>query len=506
MGDKMSIKVITAEEAVSHIKNGDRIGFSGFTPAGAAKAIPMAIAEKAKKLHEAGKEFKVGVITGASTGDSLDGALARAEAILFRTPYQSNKDLRNLINSGKTQFFDAHLSLLAQNIRYGFLGKIDFAIIEACDVTSEGEITLTSSVGISPTVCRMADKILIELNSNHPASLKGMHDIYEPLDPPYRKEIPIYSASDRIGTTTIKVDPSKIIGIVETNLPDEVGAFAESDPVTDKIGEHVAEFLASEIKAGRIPKEFLPIQSGVGNVANAVLGAMGSHPDIPVFQMYTEVMQDSVVELLKKEAVSFVSSCSLTVSPGMLKEIYSNLDYFHKRIVLRSQEISNNPEVARRLGIISINTALEADLFGNVNSTNVLGSKMMNGIGGSGDFTRNAYISIFTTPSVAKGGKISSIVPFVSHVDHSEHSVQVIITEQGVADLRFKSPKEKAETIINNCVNPEFRGIMNDYLKISQDGSHTPQTLCAAFGMHKEFLESGDMRKVNWNKCLTGCF
>lgn len=500
----MSIKIITAEEAASHIKNGDKVGFSGFTPAGAVKLIPSAIAEKAKKLHEAGQEFKIGVITGASTGDSLDGVLARAEAVLFRTPYQSNKDLRNLINAGKADFFDAHLSVLAQNIRYGFFGKIDCAIIEACDVTPEGEITITSSVGITPTICNLADKIIIELNANHPAALKGMHDIYEPADPPYRREIPIYTPTDRIGSPVIKVDPKKIIGIVETNLPDEVGAFAESNEETQKIGENVAEFLASEIKAGRIPKQFLPIQSGVGNVANAVLGAMGAHPEIPVFQMYTEVMQDSVLELIKKEMISFVSSCSLTLSPLALKEIYSDLAHYHKKIVLRSQEISNNPEIARRLGIISINTAIEADLFGNVNSTNVLGSKMMNGIGGSGDFTRNAYISIFTTPSIAKGGKISSIVPMVSHVDHSEHSVQVIITEVGVADLRCKSPKAKAETIINNCVHPDYRELMRDYIKIS-NATHTPQTLCAAFGLHREFMESGDMSKVDFQKCLTKC-
>ncbi|MFA8342259.1 MAG: acetyl-CoA hydrolase/transferase family protein [Rhodothermaceae bacterium] len=493
----MALNFISAEEAAGHIKNGMTIGFSGFTPAGAAKAIPTAIGEFAVKEHEDGREFKVGVITGASTGDSLDGALARAEAILFRTPYQSNPDLRKLINSGKTHFFDAHLSLVAQNIRYGFFGKIDFAIVEACDITEQGEIVLTSSVGISPTVLRKADKILIELNKKHPAALKGMHDIYEPADPPHRREIPIFSPSDRAGSEIVKIDPSKIVGIVETDLPDEVGGFSDSNEVTMKIGQNVAEFLANEIKAGRIPKDFLPIQSGVGNVANAVLGAMGAHPDIPKFQMYTEVMQDSVVELMKNDSISFVSSCSMTLSPDALADVYSNLDYFHPRIVLRPQEISNHPEIARRLGIISINTALETDLFGNVNSTNVLGKKMMNGIGGSGDFTRNAYISMFTCPSVAKGGAISAIVPMVSHVDHSEHSVQVLVTEQGVADLRGKSPAQKAQEIINNCVHPDYRDQLRNYLEIEKS-NHTPQVLSAAFEMHKKFIEDGTMKIESW--------
>lgn len=493
----MALKFMTADEAASMITNGDVLGCSGFTPAGAVKAIPTAIAERAEAEHKIGNPFKVGLITGASTGDSLDGTLARAEAISFRTPYQSNKDLRNLINAGKAEFFDSHLSSVAQNIRYGFLGKIDFAVIEAADVTDKGEIVLTSSVGITPSICNKADKILIELNKLHPKALKGMHDIYEPADPPHRREIPIYKPSDRAGSEVIKVDPAKIAGIVETDAPDEVGAFAPSNELTLKIGQNVAEFLAHEIKAGRMPKEFLPIQSGVGNIANAVLSALGEHTEIPKFEMYTEVIQDSVIDMMRNGDVTFASGCSLTVSQPVLKEIYDDLDFFHDKIVLRPQEISNHPEIARRIGIISINTALEADLFGNVNSTNVLGSKMMNGIGGSGDFTRNAYVSIFTCPSVAKGGAISAFVPMVSHVDHSEHSVQILITEQGVADLRAKSPRKKMEAIIENCVHPDYKEQLWDYIKLAGTG-HTPQTLCAAFGMHQHFQKTGSMKGINW--------
>ncbi len=495
----MAFKFMTAEEAASYINDGDVVGFSGFTPAGAAKAIPKALAARAVEKHNDGQPFKIGVITGASTGDSLDGALARAEAVSFRTPYQSNNDMRKLINAGKAEFFDMHLSQVASNIRYGFFGKINCAVIEACDVSENGEIVLTSSVGNSPTFCTVADKIFIELNKQHPKALRGMHDIYEPSDPPHRRAISVFSPNDRCGTETVRVNPAKIVGIVETDLPDEVGGFTPSDDITNKIGENVANFLAAELKADRIPHSFLPIQSGVGNIANAVLAALGANPHIPAFKMYTEVIQDAVIDLMKKNRVKFASSCSLTVSPGVLKDIYENMDFFHPRLLLRPQEISNSPEVAKRLGIISINTALEADIFGNVNSTQVLGSKMMNGIGGSGDFTRNAYISIFTCPSVAKDGKISTIVPMASHIDHSEHSVQVIITEYGVADLRKKSPSQRSEAIINNCVHPAYRPILRDYYNLGST-AHTPQSLKAAFGMHTEFMKSGDMRLVNWSQ------
>jgi acyl-CoA hydrolase len=122
---------------------------------------------------------------------------------------------------------------------------------------------------------------------------------------------------------------------------------------------------------------------------------------------------------------------------------------------------------------------------------------MMNGIGGSGDFTRNAYLSIFICPSSAKGGKISTVVPLVSHVDHNEHSVQVIVTEHGIADLRRRSPHERAELIIEHCAHPEFRSELHGYLRLVRRG-HTPHTLRAAFAFHCRFLDTGDMHGVDW--------
>ena len=492
---KSPFPILTAEEAAALIHHDDIIGFSGFTPAGAAKVIPTAIAARARLEHAAGKPFKVGVITGASTGPSLDGELAKADAIKFRTPYQSDKDLRESINAGKTHFFDMHLSLLPQYVRYGFLGKLDWAIVEAADVSPDGKILLTTSVGASPTFLSQAKRILVEVNSRHPRSLLGFHDIYEPESPPHRRPIPICNAEDRIGTQRVWVDPSKIAGIVETHRDDEVRDFTPVTEVTTRIGLNVARFLAAELKNGHIPKDFLPIQSGVGNVANAVLGAMGEHPDIPRFQMYTEVIQDAVIQLIKEDRCSFVSGVSLTVTNPVLASIYQDMDSFRGRLLLRPQEIANNPEIVRRIGIISVNTALEADIFGNINSTHVLGQKMMNGIGGSGDFTRNAYISIFTCPSTAKDGNISAIVPMCSHTDHSEHSVQVLITEHGIADLRAKDPRERAAAIISNCVDPSYRDLLHGYFKLTERG-HTPQTFRSAFAFHESFLESGDMRNA----------
>jgi len=489
----MTLTRMTPEEAASYIKNGDTVAFSGFTPAGAPKAVPLAIAAHAEQEHRAGRDFKIGVMTGASTGDSLDGALARADAISWRTPYQSNKDMRAAINSGRAKFFDMHLSMVAQSARYGALGHVNHAIIEACDIDNDGNVILTTGVGCSPTYAKLADKVFIELNSHMPKALRGFHDLYEPADPPYRREIPVYSASDRIGSPVLLIDPKKIVGVIETNVDDETGTFRPCDPTTLRIGANVAGFLAGELKAGRIPKSFLPIQSGVGETANAVLQALGDTPEIPNFEMYTEVIQDAVIDLMRQGRVRFASGSSLTLSPDMRAKVFADLEYFRNRIVLRPQEISNNPEIVRRIGIISCNTALEVDIYGNVNSTHLLGQKMMNGIGGSGDFTRNAYISMFICASTQKADKISTIVPLVTHVDHNEHSVQVVVTEWGVADLRGKAPTERAQLIIEHCAHPDFRDMLRDYSKRS-GFVHTPLGLGDAFDMHEHFVRSGTMR------------
>ncbi len=495
----MAFNFISAQEAAELIHNGDTLGLSGFTAPGNPKLILEAVAAKAAKEHEEGREFKVNIFTGASTNDHVDGVLARNNAINMRAPYQNTPDLRKRINSHDAHYFDRHLSEMAQEVRYGFYGDIDSAIIEAADISDSGEVLLGCGVGNMPTYAPLAKKIFVELNEALPKSLYGMHDIYKPLDPPRRREIPIYSPSDRIGAPILKIDPSKVVGIVRTNALDGVKAFTQPDEVSKRIGANVVNFLVSEYRKGRIPKEFLPLQSGVGNVANAVLNYLGEDKELPTFMMYTEVVQDSVLELLRLGKCTFASTCSMTFSDQVESQLFADLDFFHDKILLRPSEISNNPEVIRRLGVIAMNTALEADIFGNVNSTHVLGTRMMNGIGGSGDFCRNAYISIFSCPSITKEGLISNIVPQAAHVDHSEHSVDILITDQGIADLRGKDPVQRANEIINNCAHPMYRELLNDYLKIGR-GGQTPLVTDAAFEFHRAFANHGDMQKADFSK------
>lgn len=494
----MAFTRITAAEAAALIKNGDNIGLSGFTPSGTPKAVTAEIAKIAHAEHEAGRPYQIGIFTGASTGQSCDGVLSEEGAIRYRAPYTTNPSFRKQVNAGNVAYNDIHLSMMAQELRYGFLGDVDWAIIEVCAIEDDGKVYLTSAGGISPTVARLAKKgVILELNAFHSPNSIGIHDVYEPLDAPNRQPINITKPTDRIGTTYLQIDPKKIVGVVECNIPDESRGFKDADPVTDKIGENVANFLMNERKLGRIPQGMLPFQSGVGTTANAILGALGSNPEVPAFEVYTEVLQNAIVDLMYKDRVKCASTCSLSVTNDVLLDIYDHMDFFKDKLVLRQSEISNHPEVIRRLGLIAINTAIEVDLYGHANSTQICGTKMMNGIGGSGDFERNAYLSIFTCSSVAKGGGISAIVPFCSHIDHTEHDVNIIVTEQGVADLRGKSPNQRAQAIIENCAHPDYKQLLWDYLKIADKG-HTCHKMSAALAMHDTFLREGDMRKTDW--------
>lgn len=491
---------MTAAEAAALIKNGENIALSGFTPSGAAKAVTKELAKIAEAEHAAGREFQVGIFTGASTGQSTDGDLANAQAIRYRAPYTTNPDFRKHVNMGEIAYNDIHLSQMAQELRYGFMGQVDWAILEVCDFEECGDTCrayLTSAGGISPTAARLAKHVILEHNTFHSTGAKLLHDVYELQDPPLRQPIPLTGVGDRIGKPYVEIDAKKIVGVVECHIPDEARAFKDLDPVTTQIGMNVAEFLVADMHRGIIPQSFLPLQSGVGSTANAILAALSQDKNVPDFNIFTEVLQDAVVDMMLEGRVKDASACSLTVTNESLMKVYDNIDYFKNHLTLRQSEISNSPELIRRLGVIAINTALEVDIYGNANSTHISGTKMMNGIGGSGDFERNAYISIFTCPSVAKGGLISSVVPFVSHQDHSEHDVNIIVTEQGVADLRGKSPMQRAECIIENCAHPDYRQLLWDYLKIAK-GGHTKHCLPAAFAMHDTLGRKGDMRLTDY--------
>ncbi len=485
---RLKDRVVTPDEAASWIENGMTLGLSGFTRAGDAKAVPIALVNRVKDDDS----FKVNVYTGASLGSDVDKLFAEAGIIGKRLPFQADARMRKGINQGEFLFVDQHLSHTAELVRANVL-DIDVAILEAIAITEDGMVIPTTSVGNSLTFALHAKSIIIEINMAQTPQLEGLHDLYESGKQGDRQPLPLVKTDDRIGTIGIPVDIEKVKGIVFTNQKDSPSTIVQPDEETQMMAQHLISFLRSEVEAGRLTKKLAPLQSGIGSVANAVLHGM-LDSEFENLEVYSEVLQDAVFDLIDAGKVTFASCCSITLSEEKMGQVFNNFEKYRDKLIMRPQEISNHPEIIRRLGLISINTALELDIYGNVNSTHVLGSKMMNGIGGSGDFARNARLAIFVTKSIAKGGNISSIVPFVSHIDHTEHDVDVIVTEQGYADLRGLAPRERVEVVIENCAHPMYRDQLREYFKEALTrGGQTPHVLEKAFSWHTNFAQNGTM-------------
>lgn len=483
-------RIITADEAAAMITDGMTVGMSGFTRSGEAKAVPLALAERARK-----HPMKITLMTGASLGNDIDRILAEAHVLERRLPFQSDPGLRQAINEGEVMFIDQHLSETVEQLRTNQIGPVDIAVVEAVSITEHGGIVPTTSVGNSASFAILADKVIVELNLSQPITLEGLHDIFIPTRRPARMPIPVVTPESRVGLPYISIPPEKIVGIVISDKHDSNASISPPDDDTRAIARHLTEFLLHEVKKGRMDYDLLPLQAGIGTIANSVMHGLIDTP-FHDLKMYSEVLQDSTFELFDAGKLTFASGSSITLSGDMYARVLPRLAEYKPHLILRPQEISNHPEVIRRLGIISINTALEFDLYGNVNSTHVGGTQMMNGIGGSGDFARNAYLSIFVSKSTAKGGIISSVVPMVSHVDHTEHDVDVLITEVGLADLRGLAPRERAELVIANCVHPAYRDQLADYYRRAKarDG-HTPHLIEEALSWHQALRQRGSMSR-----------
>lgn len=493
----LSTRVTTAEAAAEQIHPGDNVGMSGFTGAGYPKAIPTALHDRLVAAHDRSEDFRIGLWTGASTAPDADGVLAEARGVSSRLPYNSDPTMRRLINSGEVDYVDAHLSHSAQHMWFGFYGNLDVAVVEVAAVLPNGLLVPGSSVGNNKTWLEQADRVILEVNHWQPREFEGFHDVYYGAAlPPDRRPIQLTDPMQRIGDPYLRVDPAKVVAVVETDRPDRNTPFSPPDETSKAIAGHVVDFLRAEVKSGRMPPSLLPIQSGVGNVANAVLAGLDDS-EFTDLVAFTEVIQDGLLDLLDSGTIRAASATSFGLSDVGVDRFLDDISSYKGRILLRSEEISNHPELVRRLGVIAMNGMIEADIYGNINSTHVAGSQIMNGIGGSGDFTRNAYLNFFLTPSTAKGGKVSAFVPMASHVDHTEHDVQVIVSEHGLADLRGLSPRARAHRIITHCADPSFRPALLDYLERAQaarpEAVHTPHLLDEALSWHQRFLETGSM-------------
>lgn len=477
-------KVVSAEIAASLIQYGMTVGIcSDLLP------VCSFLERQANK----GSHLQIQLWSGVAILHA-DRVLGKLGTIKRRIGQQTL--LRGAINAKQVEYLDAPLGFFYQSIRGGELGNLDLAIVEAVGITPEGYLIPSYRLHDMPNFIQAARKVIVQISSCYPVAFEGIHDVYLPQNPPRKKPIPILRAGDRIGTPYIPLEPEKVACIYISQESETIDMADSIDEGSRSIAQHLIAFLRKEVAKGYLPPTLLPMEIGLGNIPTAVLHELGNS-EFENLEFYSAVLNDGILDLMAKGKVRVASGTGFFLSPRGEKNLLQNLAEYKKRVVLRPVEIADCPEVIMRLGVLALNGAIEVDIYGNVNSSHIMNGDIVSGVGGASEFALNSYLSVILIPSVTRGGDISCIVPMSTHVDIPEHGVDVIVTEQGVADLRGLIPKERAERIIQSCAHPVYRPILQDYFQraVREGGAHEPHLLDEALSFHKRFLKMGTMKK-----------
>ncbi len=478
-------RTATAEEAAASIREGMTVAMSGWAMSGYPKAVVAALVQR----KQSGEDLSFGLITGANV-PWLDETLGAEGLVTRRAPMVASRTLAAQANSGSLRYVEQQMSKMPRLLRNKSFGHIDVAVVEALGFDDNDDLIPSSSVGMTHYLMDAADEIIVEVNSAQPDLLRDLHDIYIPEAAPNTRPIPLLHTSQRIGESGIPVDPEKIRCIVETAIPERLGPQPSGTAATERIADHLFDFLELEVRrTGHLP----PIQTGFGGIANSIAAGF-QQSGFDNLQFFCGGITEPVLELLVSGKATAISTGGLGMSERV-EQILTDTPNLSDRLVIRNGDITNNAEVIGRLGLIALNTGIEIDVYGNVNSSHIAGSRVVNGIGGGASFAQNAGLSVVLIPSEAKGGAISNIVPMVSHLDISEHDVDVVVTEYGLADLRGLDDGERADAIVKNCASETYREQLTAYLQMAREqcGGHHPQLPEAAFGWYRRLKEEGTM-------------
>ncbi|MFO7926271.1 acetyl-CoA hydrolase/transferase C-terminal domain-containing protein [Natronomonas sp.] len=464
------VPIRTAKEAAELVPEGAVVATSGFGSVGYPKAVPEAIAE-------AGEKRDLTVLTGGSVGEEIDTALVESGDLVRRFPYLGTPTIREAANDGRVAYHDRHVSQLGDEVRFGgAVDGVDVAIVEAVAVGEDWFIP-SPSIGATVSYVAAADKLIVEVNWKQPLDLEALHDIYLPGAPPDREPIPLTEPGGRIGDSRVRFDPDALVAVVETDRRDSTYDFRTPTDVDLAIGENFGAWLAAEAETNPTMTESIRLQFGVGAMGNALMGALGDLDVDRELVYFGEVIQDGLLDLIDEGTLRTASATTLALTRDGQDQLFSSMDSYADSVVLRPVCVSNAPELIGRFGVVAVNSALEVDIYGHANSTHVNGTRVINGVGGSGDFNRAGLVTVVALPSTAAGGDISRIVPMTPHVDHTEQDIDIVVTEHGVADLRGLGARERADAIVE-VADPSFRPDLDAYReRAAEYGGHIPHDL-----------------------------
>ncbi|WP_254766456.1 acetyl-CoA hydrolase/transferase C-terminal domain-containing protein [Salinilacihabitans rarus] len=465
------LPVTSAEDAAALIPSEATVYASGV--GAGPKDVPMALARSDRDLS-------LSVVSSADAGFLADTQLIASGGVDFRYPFAVWPDHRRAANDRSLEFVDDHFSSISLAVGQGQFDGPSVAVVEAVSV-DEDRFVPTTAVGAIPTFVEHADRVIVEVNEAVPLEVERFHDVYVPGTPP-REPIPVSSPTDRIGDPFVEL-PDGPDAVVRTEQPPMPYPFRELTDDERAIADSTVAFLEREVERNPTLDDRLTIEVGVGTLGDEIMRRLGdlSTADRDL-SYYGEVIQDGLLELVEEGAIDGASGTGIVISQEWLDRLYDDPEPFVDDVRVRPVSVSNEPSVIRRLGVVGVNSAVEVDVYGNANSSHVRGSKLIQGVGGSGDFARSALVSVFVLPSTARDGEVSRIVPKATNVDHPRQDVDAIVTEQGVADLRGVGPVERAERVVENCAHPAFRDDLRAYLDRAREGDgHIPHDLATAF-------------------------
>jgi acyl-CoA hydrolase len=462
------------------------VAMSGYSGAG----YPKAVVESLRERKIAGEDFGINLTTGANV-PWVDERLGSVGLLKKRVPMVAHKVLGTLVNKGEVHYVEQQMNRMPRLLRRNAFGPIDLLVVEALGFDAQGNLIPTNSIGMLDYLMQAADKIIIEINRAQHERLASLHDIYITQAPPFTQPIPLVKPNQRIGKRGIPFDHRKIVAIVETDIPEISTQVYKATQVSSTIAQNLFNFLEVEYKdlKGFLP----PVQTGFGTISDSITTGF-QNTNFKDIQFFCGGVGESAMTLLESGKALSLSTGGLGMNEKVAS-ILSSFAHLEDSLVIRNGSVTNSSEIINRLSLIALNTGIEIDIYGNVNSSHITGSRVVNGIGGGANFAQNSGLSVVLIPSLSKGGAISNIMPMVSHQDINEHDVDVVITENGVADVRGLDDVQRAEKIISSCASLEYKESLSLYLQraIKISGGHHPQIPLEAFGWYKRLKETGTM-------------
>jgi len=417
-------RILSADQAAALVESGMRVFLTGNC------STPQEFLRALVRRYNTLEDVQVVQLLGMGTGDYITPDMAQHIRLnsLFLAP-----NVRVAVGQGLADFTPCHLSQIPLLFRSGRL-PLDIAVIQVSPPDEHGFCSYGVEVGVTKSAAESAKMVIAEVNPNVPRIL---------------------------GDSFIHVN--HIHHFIEVGYP-----LPELHPsVADEVQTQIAEHIAKHIPDGAT------LQMGIGGIPDAVLRQLTHHRDLGI---HTELFSDGVMEMIERGVITnrLKTFHQGKVVAGFVLGTRKLYDFAHDNPIfeLHPTEYVNDPfNIARNDKMMSINSAIEVDITGQVCSDSI-GTKFYSGAGGQLDFVRGATRSkggksFIALPSTTKDDTVSRIVPQLkpgAGVVTTRYDVRFVVTEYGAVDLWGMTLEQRAVAIAN-IAHPNFRDELLRYAR-----------------------------------------